>query len=172
MERRKRVMVARPSNREKLDTPEKKAIVKVVKSLLKARKRTYEDLANHIGISVTSVNRFMNHKQWLSFENLLAAAEYLQVPLSEFFRYAEGGKAVPLEVFSVEREKVEEFKKKRGISDNRFKGWMQGLDTTERVVIKKRLFMTPEASLSELGRLLGVTKERVRQIHDSALSKL
>jgi len=52
---------------------------------------------------------------------------------------------------------------------------LQGLDEIERTVIRERFALQPDATpktLEEVGRIIGVTKERVRQIQNKSLRKL
>ena len=49
---------------------------------------------------------------------------------------------------------------------------LTGLSLRERTIISKRLMADKAMTLDELGRKLGVSKERIRQIEQKALRKL
>jgi RNA polymerase sigma-32 factor len=49
---------------------------------------------------------------------------------------------------------------------------MESLDSRERLIVKTRLFADDELSLADLGRRLGVSRERVRQLEERTKSKL
>lgn len=49
---------------------------------------------------------------------------------------------------------------------------MASLDSRERLIVKTRLFADDELSLADLGRRLGVSRERVRQLEERTKSKL
>ena len=49
---------------------------------------------------------------------------------------------------------------------------LQELSSRERMIILKRRLTEDGATLEELGRVLGVSKERVRQLEHRALKKL
>jgi len=46
------------------------------------------------------------------------------------------------------------------------------LDDRERFIVSKRIMADEETSLAELGRLLGVSRERARQLETRAKAKL
>lgn len=56
----------------------------------------------------------------------------------------------------------------------RLSAWMDGLSDTEQQIVRKRfgLFGSEPETLDAIGRMLGVTRERVRQIEGIALTKL
>jgi RNA polymerase sigma factor (sigma-70 family) len=56
----------------------------------------------------------------------------------------------------------------------RLTDWMTGLSHTEQQIVRRRfgLFGTEPETLDVIGRMLGVTRERVRQIEGIALTKL
>lgn len=61
-----------------------------------------------------------------------------------------------------------------GIDGERLNGWIAQLNERQRTVLQRRfgLDATPQQSLADIGRDLGISRERARQIQEDALRKL
>lgn len=143
-----------------------------VRHLLNMRDRTYKELAEHLGLTLTSVTRLLNGQQWFSFDALVNTAEYLEVPVADLFSDLESPEYPDIAPYTINEGAVEAFAKGQKKSSSKVKKWLDDLPAIERGIITCRYFVTPVATLEELGNIFGITNERVRQIESAALQKL
>jgi RNA polymerase sigma-32 factor len=66
---------------------------------------------------------------------------------------------------------VERRRRQQGL-ETRLQGAMNVLDERERLIVEKRILSDDSASLASLGRELGVSRERARQLEARAKRKL
>lgn len=143
-----------------------------VRHLLNMRDKTYKELAEHLGLTLTSVTRLLNGQQWFSFDALVNTAEFLQVPVADLFADLKESGYPDVAPYAVSEEAIKGFAKEQKKSVPKVKQWLSDLPVAERGIITCRYFVQPVATLEELGNIFGITNERVRQIEAAALQKL
>ncbi len=87
----------------------------------------------------------------------------------------EDGKTTGLEQLedtSAPQDEVYEARVRAGLVDGRVRAAVSTLDARERFIVEQRMMADEELSLAELGRRLGVSRERTRQLEARARKKL
>jgi len=87
----------------------------------------------------------------------------------------EDGKTTGLEQLedtSAPQDEVYEARVRAGLVDGRVRAAVSTLDARERFIVEQRMMADDELSLAELGRRLGVSRERTRQLEARARKKL
>lgn len=163
------------AEKEKLGDRASRSAAQVFRERIKAEGYTYAEVARALGVQPITISRFLGEKQRLTLDNLVAGARFFEISISELFKYAEKGKRVPGaeklggEPLDVSEKNLKEFLEEHGLSEEVFKKRVERLSSVEMTVLSLRSFISRPATLVQIAELMGLTKERVRQIYSNAV---
>ena len=109
----------------------------------------------------------------LKLEGMMQRLENRDVSLDQLV-YADG-KTAGVDLLLDPGEPQDEIvlaRERESLLDGRVRGAMQYLDARERYIVEQRMMSEDEMSLAEIGRRLGVSRERARQLEARAKKKL
>lgn len=132
-----------------------------IANLVSEREEAMEQLAGQLGTTVEKLSPMMQR------------LEARDVSLDQkAFADSEVTKLEMLEATGVSQEEELETRERESLLGGRIKDALSALDTRERFIVERRILADEELSLAEIGRQLGVSRERARQLEARAKKKL
>lgn len=130
-------------------------------SLVTERDQALSELATRVGIPVEKLEPML--------QRLDGRDVSLDQPLSAD---NEQTRLDSLQSFDEPQDEVAANNERASLLDGRVKAALATLDKRERFIVERRILADEELSLAELGRKLGVSRERARQLEARAKTKL
>lgn len=132
-----------------------------IANLVNESEDAMETLANQLGTTTTKLEEMMQRLE--SRDVSLDQAVFSDSKVTGLDLLEDTAQSQDDVVFNHERE---------NLLDGRVRTAMEALDARERYIVEQRMMADDEMSLAEIGRRLGVSRERARQLEARAKKKL